>query len=103
MPTRNARNGSLFSKTGKLNIKNARYRQDEKPIDPSCACYTCKNYSRAYLRHLFVTGEILAMRLNTIHNIAFYQDWMRSIRDAIRENRPFSFSWNDSRGEADIY
>lgn len=102
MPTRNARNGSLFTKTGKLNIKNTGYRQDEKPIDPTCSCYTCKNYSRAYLRHLFVAGEILAMRLNTIHNIAFYQSWMASIRDAIRENRPFDLPLNDSRNEPDI-
>jgi len=93
MPTRNARNGSLFTREGKLNIKNARFTRDERPIDPSCDCYTCKNYSRAYLRHLFQANEILALRLNSVHNTAFYQNWMRAIRLAIREDRPFDFSW----------
>jgi queuine tRNA-ribosyltransferase len=88
MPTRNARNGSLFTRSGKLNIKNAQYLKDDLPIDPGCACYTCKNYSRAYIRHLFMANEILAMRLNSIHNIAFYQDWMRSIREAILQDKP---------------
>lgn len=88
MPTRNARNGCLFTRSGKLNIKNAQYLKDDLPADPSCACYTCKNYSRAYLRHLFMANEILAMRLNSIHNIAFYQDWMRSIREAIQQDKP---------------
>jgi len=88
MPTRNARNGSLFTRKGKLNIKNAQYQKDDSPIDLGCVCYTCKNYSRAYLRHLFMANEILAMRLNSIHNIAFYQDWMRSIRKAIKNDTP---------------
>ncbi|MFQ5671751.1 MAG: tRNA guanosine(34) transglycosylase Tgt [Nitrospinales bacterium] len=94
MPTRNARNGSLFTRKGKLNIKNNCHRTDESPIDPSCACYTCRNFSRAYLRHLFMADEILAMRLNTIHNTAFYQNWMAELRDAIRQDRPFHFDWN---------
>ncbi len=89
MPTRNARNGSLFTRNGKLNIKNAQYLRDDGPVDPTCPCYTCKNYSRAYLRHLFQCNEILAMRLNTLHNIAFYQNWMKDIRQAIEEDRPF--------------
>jgi queuine tRNA-ribosyltransferase len=93
MPTRNARNGYLFTAEGKLNIKNARHKTDPLPIDRSCDCYTCKHYSRAYLRHLFMAEEILAMRLNSIHNIAFYQRWMRLIRQAIRDDRPFDFSW----------
>ncbi len=93
MPTRNARNGSLITRAGKLNIKNARFNRDERPIDPGCDCYTCKNYSRAYLRHLFQANEILALRLNSIHNTAFYQNWMREIRTAIREDRAFDFSW----------
>jgi queuine tRNA-ribosyltransferase len=88
MPTRNARNGCLFTRGGKLNIKNAQYQKDDQPIDPGCSCYTCKNYSRAYIRHLFIANEILALRLNSIHNITFYQDWMRSIRDAIRQDSP---------------
>ncbi len=88
MPTRNARNGSLFTRNGKLNIRNAQYLKDDLPIDPGCACYACKNYSRAYIRHLFMANEILAMRLNSIHNIAFYQDWMRSVREAIQQDQP---------------
>lgn len=88
MPTRNARNGCLFTRSGKINIKNAQYLKDNLPVDPGCACYTCKNFSRAYIRHLFMANEILAMRLNSIHNIAFYQDWMRSIREAIQLDEP---------------
>ncbi len=87
IPTRNARNGTLFTKHGKIAIKNARYSKDERPIDEECGCYTCKNFSRAYLRHLFVTKELLVYRLNTIHNLFYYQDLMREIRKAIIENR----------------
>lgn len=99
MPTRNARNGSLFTSRGKINIKNNRYRTDASPLDPECTCYTCQNYSRAYLRHLFIAGEIFALRLNTLHNIAFYQNWMEKIRRAIREDLPFDFSWNNESKE----
>lgn len=95
MPTRNARNGSLFVAEGKMNIRNAAFKTDNQPIDGRCGCYTCKNYSRAYLRHLFMAEEILAMRLNTIHNITFYQNWMKKIRTAILEDRPFNFQWTD--------
>ncbi len=102
MPTRNARNGSLFTREGKVNIRNLRYKTDGRPLDGACACYTCGNFSRAYLRHLFMANEILAMRLNTIHNIAFYQDWMAEIRRAIREDRPFPAPPGaGSRGEED--
>jgi queuine tRNA-ribosyltransferase len=87
MPTRNARNGYLFTRQGKLIIKNARYAQDMRPIDPACQCYTCRHYSRAYLRHLFVAEEILGPRLNTIHNIQYYMDVMHMIRAAIVEGR----------------
>jgi queuine tRNA-ribosyltransferase len=87
MPTRNARNGYLFTRQGKLIIKNARYAQDVRPIDPACQCYTCRHYSRAYLRHLFVAEEILGPRLNTIHNIQYYMDVMHMIRAAIVEGR----------------
>jgi queuine tRNA-ribosyltransferase len=89
MPSRNARNGSLFTSQGKINIRNLQYKEDGKPLDPECDCYTCKNYSRAYLRHLFIADEIFVMRLNTLHNITFYQKQMKSIREAILENRPF--------------
>ena len=89
MPSRNARNGSLFTSQGKINIRNLQYKTDDSPLDPECACYTCKNYSRAYLRHLFIADEIFVMRLNTLHNINFYQKRMQSIRNAILEDKPF--------------
>ncbi len=88
MPTRNARNGTLFTSTGKVVIKNSRYREDEKPVDERCSCYTCRNYSRAYLRHLFVSREILSYHLNTIHNLHFYLALMEEIRTAV-ENDSF--------------
>ena len=85
MPTRNARNGYLFTSEGRVGIKNAQYKEDSGPLDPECSCYTCKTFSRAYLRHLFMAGEILALRLNTIHNLAFYQNRIIAIRQAITE------------------
>jgi len=93
MPSRNARNGSLFTSQGKMNIKNARYKMEDAPLDSECSCYTCKNYSRAYLRHLYTAEEILAMRLNTIHNIAFFQQWMQRIRTALAEDRPLDWEY----------
>ena len=87
IPTRCARHGLLFTNSEKIVIKNARWREDNNPIDETCDCYTCKNYSRAYLRHLYVAGEILAMILNTIHNIRHYMRLMEKIRTAINENR----------------
>jgi len=89
MPSRNARNGSLFTSQGKINIRNLQYKTDDSPLDPECDCYTCKNYSRAYLRHLFIADEIFVMRLNTLHNINFYQKRMQAIRKAILEDKPF--------------
>jgi len=83
MPTRNARNGQLFTSQGILNIKNARFAEDDSPVDPECGCYSCRHFSRAYLRHLFVAGEITASALNTLHNLYFYLDTMKGIRDAI--------------------
>ena len=83
MPTRNARNGNLFTSEGKVTIKQAKYREDERPLDPNCNCSTCQHYSRAYLRHLYQCNEILAMRLNTLHNLHFYLQLMRDSRDAI--------------------
>lgn len=87
MPTRHGRTGSLFTATGHLNIKGAAYARDPSPVDPSCTCYTCRHYSRAYLRHLFVTGDILGHRLNTLHNLHFYGMLMRQAREAIAEGR----------------
>jgi queuine tRNA-ribosyltransferase len=92
MPTRHARNGHLFIHTGVLNIRNAANAADTGPIDPECGCYTCRNYSRAYLRHLDKCNEILGARLNTIHNLYFYQDLMRRIREALDEGRFEAFA-----------
>lgn len=83
MPTRNARNGTLFTSEGRVSIKRTEYKYDESPLDAACGCYTCRNYSRAYLRHMFLTKEILSMRLNTIHNLHFYLDFFRNMREAI--------------------
>ncbi|HIJ86460.1 MAG TPA: tRNA guanosine(34) transglycosylase Tgt [Desulfuromonadales bacterium] len=86
MPTRNARNGMLFTSQGRVNIKAKIYEEDGGPLDPACSCYVCQNYSRAYLRHLYRSGEILASQLNTYHNLHFYLDLMRRVRDTIRNN-----------------
>jgi queuine tRNA-ribosyltransferase len=83
LPTRNARNGQLFTSEGRINIKNAKYAGDDRPPDPACGCYTCRTCSRAYLRHLFMAGEINASTLNTLHNLNFYLDTLRRIREAI--------------------
>jgi queuine tRNA-ribosyltransferase len=83
MPTRNARNGTLFTSSGRLNIKRAEFQADSGPLDDRCGCETCVNYSRAYLRHLYVSGEILAARLHTIHNLAYYLGLMERMRNAI--------------------
>ncbi len=87
IPTRCARHGLLFTNSENVVIKNARWREDADPIDETCDCYTCRNYSRAYLRHLYFAGEILAMVLNTIHNVRYYMRLMENIRLAIQENR----------------
>jgi queuine tRNA-ribosyltransferase len=84
MPTRNARNGQLFTSRGRLNIRNAQWMRDERPIDEECECVVCKRYSRAYLRHLHISGEILASILASYHNLYFYLDTMKRIRQAIR-------------------
>jgi queuine tRNA-ribosyltransferase len=91
LPTRTARNGLLFTSQGKLVIRNARHADDEGPADPACACYTCRTFSRAYLRHLFKAGEILALRLNTLHNLHFYLSLMQDARRAIEEGRFAAF------------
>src|SRR5574343_462860 len=87
MPTRNARNGHLFTRFGDVKIKNARYKTDTGPLDPSCSCYTCREFSRSYLHHLFRCGEILGGMLNTIHNLHFYQTIMAEMRAAIEQNQ----------------
>lgn len=87
LPTRNARNGMLFTRSGRLVIRNARYADDARPIEPGCPCYACRHYSRAYLRHLFLCGEILALRLNTAHNLTYYLRFMEEMRRAIAGDR----------------
>jgi queuine tRNA-ribosyltransferase len=91
MPTRHARNGYLFTSTGVLKIRNAAHEKDTGPIDPACSCYTCRHYSRAYLRHLDRCGEILAARLNTVHNLHHYLDLMRRLRESIAAGRLDAF------------
>ncbi len=87
MPTRVARNGTLFTWSGRISIKRNEYREDPSPLDPECNCYTCKNYSKAYLRHLYLAGEMLSARLNTIHNLHFYLNLMGRMRVSILEGR----------------
>jgi len=83
MPTRNARNGTLFTSRGKISIKREEFKADPGPLDPGCGCYACRNYSRGYLRHIFLSREILSMRLNTIHNLYFYLNFFRDMRESI--------------------
>jgi queuine tRNA-ribosyltransferase len=85
LPTRNARNGWLFTRAGDIRIRNARYRDDLAPLDERCACYTCRNFTRAYLYHLQKVNEILGARLNTLHNLHYYQELMRELRAAIEQ------------------
>jgi len=92
LPTRNARNGWLFTRRGDVKIRNARHRDDPQPLDEACACYTCRHYSRAYLYHLQKTNEILGARLNTLHNLHYYQELMRRLRSAI-ESDSFAAEW----------
>ncbi|MBZ0090805.1 MAG: tRNA guanosine(34) transglycosylase Tgt [Sulfuricellaceae bacterium] len=92
MPTRNARNGWLFTRHGTVKIKNAQYRTDLRPVDEECACYACRNFTRAYLHHLHRLGEILGARLNTIHNLHYYQELMAGIRVAIAQQRYAEFA-----------
>jgi len=87
LPTRNARNGLLFTSQGRVVIKHARFERDPRPLDETCGCYTCQNYSRAYLRHLYKSREILSSRLNTLHNLYHYQDLMRRVREALDAGR----------------
>lgn len=91
MPTRNARNGTLFTSIGKISIKREEFKADKGPLDPDCECLTCRNYSRGYLRHLFMSREILSMRLNTIHNLYFYLNFFRDMRQSITEGKFMEF------------
>ncbi len=91
LPTRNARNGTLFTSSGKISIKQAQYAEDQRSLDESCACYTCRHYSRAYLRHLYLSKEILSSRLNTIHNLYYYINLLKKIKEAIQEDRLLNF------------
>jgi queuine tRNA-ribosyltransferase len=101
MPSRNARNGKLFTSRGDINIPNARFKFDKNPVDETCGCYTCQNYSRAYLRHLYKSRELLAYRLNTIHNLYYYLDLMAKIRQAISNDRfkDFARQFHENRAQ----
>ena len=101
LPTRNARNGHLFTRHGDIRIRNSRYRADPRPLDETCGCYACRHYSRAYLRHLDRCQEILGARLNTIHNLHYYQELMRDLRAAIAEGRleRFAATFYEQRGQ----
>ena len=87
IPTRNARNGTLFTSEGKVNIKRADFARDPRPLDELCDCYTCRNFSRAYLRHLYMSGEILSSQLNSLHNLYFYHRLMKRCREMIHDDR----------------
>jgi len=100
MPTRNARNGMLFTRNGDIKIKNAQYRLDLRPLDGQCACYTCRNFTRAYLHHLHRLNEILGARLNTIHNLHYYQELMGEIRAAIEAGTFADFTVRFRRARA---
>jgi len=96
MPTRNARNGTLFTSEGRISIKREEFKYDDNPLDPDCNCYTCRNYSRGYLRHLFLSKEILSMRLNTLHNLHFYLNFFKNMRESItgKKFRGFKEKWD---------
>lgn len=87
LPTRNARNGTLYTSQGKINIKRKEYAEDDGPLDPNCSCYTCRTFSRAYLRHLFTAKELLSFRLNSLHNLTYFLDLVRGARTAIEDGR----------------
>ncbi|MGH8603002.1 MAG: tRNA-guanine transglycosylase, partial [Gammaproteobacteria bacterium] len=102
LPTRNARNGHLFSSQGLVRIRNSRHQRDQRPIDEACDCYTCRHYTRAYLHHLDKAGEILGARLNTLHNVYYYQQLMQGLRNAImsRSLSAFTKRFYQGRSEA---
>jgi queuine tRNA-ribosyltransferase len=102
LPTRNARNGQLFVRGGEIRIRNSRYKADTRPLDEQCGCYTCRHYSRAYLRHLDKTREMLGARLNTLHNLYYYQELMQGLRESIAQGRLESFvaEFHEKRAKA---
>jgi len=102
MPTRNARNGWLFTQYGDIKIKNSGYKHDMAPLDADCPCYTCSNFTRAYLHHLHKVGEILGARLNTIHNLHYYQVLMQSMRSAIEAGEFEAFKTTFATNRAQI-
>jgi queuine tRNA-ribosyltransferase len=87
LPTRNARNGTLYTSEGKINIKRREYAEDDSPLDPACSCYTCRNFSKAYLRHLYTARELLAFRLNSLHNLSYFLELTAKAREAILAGR----------------
>ncbi len=91
LPTRNARNGTLYTSLGKINIKRKEYAEDDGPLDPACSCYTCRTFSRAYLRHLYTSGELLSYRLNSLHNLTYFLDLVRGAREAVENGRFAAF------------
>ena len=91
LPTRNARNGHLFTRYGDIKIRNAKYARDLRPLDPACGCYTCRHFSRSYLRHLDKCNEILGLHLNTVHNLFYYQELMRALQEAVQHRRLHEF------------
>jgi len=99
IPTRNARNGTLYTSSGKLNIKRAEFAADGRPLDPACGCYTCRHFSRAYLRHLYMAGEILSAQLNSLHNLYFYHRLMDKCREAIRTDEAELWARLDGIGD----
>jgi queuine tRNA-ribosyltransferase len=102
LPTRNARNGTLFTSQGKISIKRAEFANDPRPLDEACDCYCCRNFSRAYLRHLYMAGEILSSQLNSLHNLYFYHRLMESCREAIRQERTGFWSQEAAAGLARV-
>jgi queuine tRNA-ribosyltransferase len=100
MPTRNARNGHLFTRNGVIKIRNQQYQFDTRPLDENCSCYTCRNYSRSYLKHLDKCKEMLGSRLNTIHNLHYYLELMQGLRDAIETHGfdEFTNNFYEQRG-----
>jgi len=100
MPTRNARNGHLFTRHGDVRIRNSRYRHDTQTLDADCSCYTCRNFTRAYLHHLDKSQEILGATLNTLHNLHFYQELMRGLRESIAAGRITEFVAEFRQGRA---
>ena len=101
MPTRNARNGYIFTSRGVLKLRNARHKTSTAPLDPSCSCYTCSNFSRAYLHHLDKCNEILGSQLNTIHNLHYYQQHMAAIREAVATQTLSTFEQEFVAGQAE--